>query len=166
VLARESAQDREAVRYAMEIAGVSDLARRAFRDLSGGQKQRVLIARALAAEPDVVILDEPTTDLDIAGEVHVMEVLERVHAELGAAIIVVTHLLQVVLDHAHRVGIIKDGRLAIVPVDALGRAAALEDLYGVRVEIEEVRGHRFAFASACREHALRGTSAPGAGGGS
>ncbi|MBN1420610.1 MAG: ABC transporter ATP-binding protein [Planctomycetes bacterium] len=166
LLAGESAEDIEAVRHAMEISGVAALARQPFRDLSGGQKQRVLIARALAAEPDVVILDEPTTDLDIAGEVHVMEVLERVHAELGSALIVVTHLLQVVLDHAHRVGILRDGHMVSATIEDLGRTGILAQLYGINVEVEEVRGHRFAVASSCREHAARRGSPVAGGGGS
>lgn len=73
--------------------GVGHVANKPFRDLSGGQKQRVLIARALTGEPDALILDEPTANMDIRGEREVMELFEKLRDERGIAVVMVSHFL-------------------------------------------------------------------------
>ncbi len=96
-------QHREDVKRAMEAVGVADLASRTFRSLSGGQKQRVLFARMLASGARLVLLDEPTVGMDAVAEHEVMVLLDRLRREYGLTVIVVTHYLQVVRDHAERV---------------------------------------------------------------
>ena len=85
---------------ALEEAGARALERRQLRDLSGGQRQRVLIARALATDADLVFLDEPTTALDAAAEHEVLELTERLRAKRGAAVVMVTHLVEDGLERA------------------------------------------------------------------
>src|SRR5262249_7740495 len=68
LLKRPSKEDRERAHLALEQVGVPDLAPRLFREFSGGQKQRTLMARALVCDPDVLVLDEPTNDMDVAAE--------------------------------------------------------------------------------------------------
>ena len=76
--------------------------RKQLRDLSGGQRQRVLIARALATDADLIFLDEPTAALDAAAEREVLELIERLRGKRGAAVVMVTHLVEDGLERADR----------------------------------------------------------------
>ncbi len=83
LLARGTAADHEAVAAAMEATGIADLADRAVDELSGGQRQRVWIAMALAQETDILLLDEPTTFLDVAHQIDVLDLLDRPEPRSG-----------------------------------------------------------------------------------
>ena len=89
--------DRGAIRAAADRLGVTDLGRRAFGQLSGGQRQRVLVAQALVDDPDLLLLDEPITGLDIPSQEVILEVIAA-EAARGAAVVFSTHHL----DEAHR----------------------------------------------------------------
>ncbi|NMJ44487.1 ABC transporter ATP-binding protein [Roseomonas sp. JC162] len=78
--------------------------------LSGGQRQRVMIAAALANDPKLLIADEPTTALDVTIQAQILELLERLKRELGMALLLITHDLNIVKKHADRVVVMKDGR--------------------------------------------------------
>ena len=97
-----SAADRRAVENAMERVGISDLARRPVHQLSGGQQRRVLMARALAAEAELMLLDEPTAGVDIEAQASVVDVLANLGAA-GVTIAVVTHDLEPFARHLTRV---------------------------------------------------------------
>jgi zinc transport system ATP-binding protein len=84
-------EDREAVAEAIERVGLTDLARRPLRELSGGQQQRALIAKALAARPTLLALDEPTTGVDVGAQEALAELLEQIHRDLGVTILYVSH---------------------------------------------------------------------------
>ena len=75
---------------------VLDLKKRTFRSLSGGEKQRALIARAIAGEPDVLVLDEPTASVDLKGEIEVMELIEKIRAESKITVLMVSHFINTV----------------------------------------------------------------------
>jgi oligopeptide/dipeptide ABC transporter ATP-binding protein len=79
--------------------------------LSGGMQQRVLIAMALACEPALLIADEPTTALDVTVEAQVLELLRRLQAETGLAILLITHDMGVVAEIAHRVAVLYAGKI-------------------------------------------------------
>jgi zinc transport system ATP-binding protein len=83
--------DKAAVEEAIERVGLSRLAKRPLTRLSGGQQQRALIAKALATEPKLLALDEPTTGVDVAAQEALAELLERLHRELGVTILYVSH---------------------------------------------------------------------------
>jgi ABC-type Mn2+/Zn2+ transport system ATPase subunit len=87
----------------LEMVGAADLAERPIGRLSGGQLQRVLIARALAARPRVLILDEPTVGIDAPGQRRFAALLERVHGEMGVAILIVSHNLRAIAAGCDRV---------------------------------------------------------------
>jgi len=84
--------DRECIDHAAELLEVSHLRRRPFGELSGGQQQRVLVAQALASQPDLLLLDEPITGLDLPSQLRILEVIEQ-HAEQGGIVVFSTHHL-------------------------------------------------------------------------
>jgi ABC-type Mn2+/Zn2+ transport system ATPase subunit len=92
LMGRLRASDRAIVADAAEVLEVRHLRRRPFGELSGGQQQRVLVAQALASQPDVLLLDEPVTGLDLPSQLRILEVIDR-HAEHGGCVVFSTHHL-------------------------------------------------------------------------
>lgn len=135
-------EDRRKVREALERVGIADLAGRPFRDLSGGQQQRAIIARALAGEPDVLVLDEPTAGTDVAGEGAVMDLLADLHRG-GMTMILVSHALSTVMNHASRLAFIRHDRrlFRTGPRAEMLAREVLTELYEVPVRVESVGGH-------------------------
>jgi zinc transport system ATP-binding protein len=88
---RFTRSDKDAIEQAIERVGLSELAGRPLTRLSGGQQQRAFIAKALAAEPRLLALDEPTTGVDVAAQEALAGLLERLHRELGVTILYVSH---------------------------------------------------------------------------
>ncbi len=124
------AADERAVTRALELAGVAALARRSTAELSGGEWQRVRIARALAQEAQAVVLDEPTTFLDVAHEMAVFELCSHL-ARAGKAVLVVSHQLNLVARFAHQLVLLDHGRVAAhgTPREVM-QAEILERVYG------------------------------------
>jgi ABC-type Mn2+/Zn2+ transport system ATPase subunit len=142
VFSRPSKADKEFVVECLEHVGIADLADRSYRELSGGQKQRTLIARALAAQPGVLILDEPTNDMDIGSEHAIMELLTKLREEDGITIAIVSHLLNVLVNFVEDFALIDGGlRLMGRAVDVL-TPKNLTEVYGVPVEVAKVRGKK------------------------
>ncbi|PFG20224.1 ABC transporter ATP-binding protein [Serinibacter salmoneus] len=98
---RWTAQDDEAVARALEATGTTELAERPVDELSGGQRQRVWIAMALAQETDLLLLDEPTTFLDISHQVEVLDLLTDLNHDAGTTIVMVLHDLNLSARYAH-----------------------------------------------------------------
>ncbi|BDA63623.1 ABC transporter ATP-binding protein [Actinomyces capricornis] len=111
ILHQWSAQDGQAVQTAMERTGVAELARRPVSSLSGGQRQRVWIAMALAQRTDILLLDEPTTYLDLAHQVEVLELCRELNAELGTTIVAVLHDLNQACRYADRILVMHQGAI-------------------------------------------------------
>jgi len=102
---RPGKQDIERTRAALADVGATELSPRPFHALSGGQRQRVLVARALACEPEILVLDEPTTGLDLPSE-HSMLMLLRSFATRGIAIVLISHQLGAVADHVEQLVVV------------------------------------------------------------
>lgn len=98
-----SVADRAAVSKALDKVGMLRLKDRTFRSLSGGEKQRALIARAVAGEPDILVLDEPTASVDVKGEARIMELVEEIKSETGLTVLMVSHFLDTVTKYADRI---------------------------------------------------------------
>ena len=103
--------ERTLVRECLQATGANEFARQRFAELSGGQKQRVLIARALAARPNVLVLDEPTAGVDAAATHALLEFISQLHAERKLTILLVTHDLPLVRKHAQQVIWLHDGTI-------------------------------------------------------
>lgn len=109
---REREADRRAVEEAMRRCDVLDLADRPLATLSGGERQRARIARALAQQPEVLVLDEPTASLDVRHEMAVFELLAALAAEDGVTVVLVTHALNLAARYADRLLLLANGRAA------------------------------------------------------
>jgi ABC-type Mn2+/Zn2+ transport system ATPase subunit len=99
------------VRECLCATGAQDFARQWFAELSGGQKQRVLIARALATKPDILVLDEPTAGVDAAATQALLEFISQIHEERKLTILLVTHDLPLVRQHAQQVIWLHHGKI-------------------------------------------------------
>ncbi|WP_125099292.1 ABC transporter ATP-binding protein [Leucobacter chromiireducens] len=99
-LGRRGAGDDAVVAEALELTGMSEFAERGVDELSGGQRQRAWVAMALAQEPEILLLDEPTTYLDLAHQVDVLELLVRLSRERGTQVVVVLHELNLATRYA------------------------------------------------------------------
>jgi len=128
-----SSADQAAVERAIELTGLGDLHDRPLRSLSGGERQRAWLALALAQEPRVLLLDEPTTFLDLRHQVEVMEVLRRLN-EGGLTVVAVLHDLALASRYAHRVVGVVDGRIALDgPPSEVFTPDALSGVFGVNM---------------------------------
>ncbi|GAA1796405.1 ABC transporter ATP-binding protein [Leucobacter iarius] len=108
-LARWSAADTEAVAEALDATGTTELADRAVDELSGGQRQRVWIAMALAQQTDILLLDEPTTFLDVAHQIEVLDLLADLNRRRGTTIVMVLHDLGLAARYSDLLVAMSDG---------------------------------------------------------
>lgn len=128
--------DRKATRRALERVEMAGQADRLVGQLSGGERQRVILARALAQEPRCLLLDEPTTHLDIHHQVAVLSLIRRMAVEEGIAVLVVLHDLNLAATFADRLALLSDGRLVALgaPQEVL-RRERLADIYGSAISV-------------------------------
>ena len=133
---RSSEKDNEKVLDVLQMLNIEDLAMRDINETSGGQQQRVFIARALAQEPDILLLDEPTSNLDIQHQLEVMEIIKDLVAKKGISAIMAVHDLNLASRYTDRVIIMKGGRIfdAGSPPDVL-TPENIRSVYGVEAEV-------------------------------
>jgi zinc transport system ATP-binding protein len=117
--------DKATVEHCLALVGMSAYARRPLDELSGGQKQRVFIARALAAEPQLLILDEPTAGVDSAARSQFYELVRDLQQRLGLTVILATHDIGMVLNYCHLVGCLNE---TLTVHDTADRTALLRHL--------------------------------------
>jgi iron complex transport system ATP-binding protein len=106
-----TASDRHAVDRALSAVGIEDLAERRVDELSGGERQRVILARALAQEPRLLLLDEPTANLDLHHQVAMLELVRGLSRERGLAVVAAVHDLQLAALYCDRVILLSGGRV-------------------------------------------------------
>ena len=133
----ETANDLAHVHDAMVDTDVLSLADRLVSDLSGGERQRVMIARALAQEPKILLLDEPTAFLDINHQIDICSLIGRLRAERRLTVVLVSHDLNVASQYCDRVLMLKEGRLCrIGSPDETIRPDVLQLVYGCEVVVD------------------------------
>ncbi len=138
----ERRDDGRIVSAAMEEAGVAHLADRAYTALSGGERHLVLLARTLAQQPRVILMDEPTAHLDLHNQVRCLETI-RTLASRGVAIVVTTHDPNHAFVLGDRALLMKAGAPVITgPVADVVNAQSLRATYGIDIAIHEVPRHR------------------------
>ena len=127
-----SDKDREKVSEALKMVDAEDLAERDFDRISDGQRQRILLAGAICREPDILILDEPTTFLDIKYKLELMNILKKLAAERGIAVIMSLHELELAQRVSDTIVCIKgDGIYRVGSPDVIFSDGCIEKLYGV-----------------------------------
>ena len=138
VLARWTSADEEAVAEALRLTDTAALADRCVDELSGGQRQRVWIAMALAQQTDLLLLDEPTTFLDVSPQVDVLDLLTDLNRQRGTTIVMVLHDLNLAARYADHLVAVRAGRLhaagdpaAVLTVDVV------RDVFGMDSQVVE-----------------------------
>ena len=121
--------------------GISHLAARSVNNLSGGEIQKVIIARALAQAPAVLLLDEPTSNLDLKNQLEVMGLLRRIVETQGLAAVVAIHDLNIAARFADKFVFLKNQKIHAISTKKDLNPKMIQEVYGVEVILEEVKGH-------------------------
>ena len=134
-LGRAGKDDKEHVEWALEQTGVKEMRYRLLNTLSGGERQRAWIAMALAQRPEVLLLDEPTTYLDICHQLEIMQLIGRLNQELGLTVVMVVHDLNHAIMYADHVVVVKSGQLVTsgAPREII-TAELLADVFKVKAD--------------------------------
>jgi ABC-type Mn2+/Zn2+ transport system ATPase subunit len=141
-MAKPSDRDRAQVDKALDHVGLAGMASKRYRDMSGGQKQRVLMARAIASEAEVLVLDEPTEGMDLEGQQAMLDLIARLRTEDGITVVYVTHRLNELANSADRLLLLHGGTVRVGSAAEMITSAVLSEIYGIPVRVEQVDGKR------------------------
>jgi len=136
-LSFEREVDEEKVRFWMRLTNTLHLAERSIKEVSGGERQRVLIARALAQEPRILLLDEPTSNLDVCYQIEIMNLLKELVKKLGLTIICAIHDLNLAARYSDKIILINGGRIKGIgrPIEVLTKEN-LRDVFKIEAKVE------------------------------
>lgn len=137
-----SQNDMTIASQALETLGLSDYALRYLDELSGGELQKVILARALAQQPRILLLDEPTSSLDLKNQLEVLKIIHQITRERGIAVVVAMHDLNLALRFADRFILIKDKTIFAAGGPEVITPESIESVYSVPVEITSHNGSR------------------------
>jgi ABC-type Mn2+/Zn2+ transport system ATPase subunit len=143
---RPTADDRARAMRALEQVGIGELAGKHLLDMSGGQRQRTLIARALVGEPNVLVLDEPTSGMDLVSTTQILAFVRDLHERSGLTVIMVSHALNEVANYVEQIALVVSNGFRIGPVDEIMSESVLREVYGIPVEVSAFAGHRVVIA--------------------
>ena len=129
--------DRKAASAALESVGANEVAHRPLGVLSGGELQRIFLAEALVSEPDVLLLDEPLSNLDLRREIELIHMINDVVHKRGVTALLIAHNINPLLPHLDKVIYIANGRVATGKPSEVLTSESLTALYGVQVEVLE-----------------------------
>jgi len=138
LLGREQKRDYDIARRAMEETDTIHLAHRTLNELSGGEKQRVIIARAICQQPKIIFLDEPTAALDLAHQIRIMDLLDRLRRKKNITVCMVSHDINLAAMYADTLLLLVAGR--IVKTGPAGRvltSTLLEKSYGCPLQVDD-----------------------------
>lgn len=136
-----SDHDLKVVNAAIEKLNLGPLALRYVSEMSGGELQKVCIARALVQEPNILLLDEPTSSLDLRNQIEIMKIVREVVKGHGMAAVMTMHNLNMALRWADKFIFLKDGEIFSAGCGDDVRPETIEAVYGVPVEIDRSRGY-------------------------
>jgi iron complex transport system ATP-binding protein len=134
----ETAKDRDAAQWAMSVTCTKPYSHRRMNELSGGERQRVVLARALASQPKILLLDEPTANMDLAFQVEMMRLIKRITIEYGVLSILVTHELNLAAGFSDRVLLMRSGEVLADgnPADVI-TPHHISQAFGCHVQVDE-----------------------------
>ena len=140
----DAAARAQRTRELLEMVGIDSERARGFpHELSGGMRQRVVIAMALALEPELVIMDEPTTALDVVVQRGILDEIERLREELGFSVVFITHDLSLLLELSDRLAVMYAGQIVeYAPTEQIGSAPAHPYTQGLLGSFPDMRGER------------------------
>jgi iron complex transport system ATP-binding protein len=149
-----SPHDWQVVDHWLERVGLAPLADRVFSRLSGGEQRKTIIARAMAQEPELLLLDEPTANLDLGWRERIVETIQQLHEQTGISVLLVCHELEVLPPACRRVLLLEAGRVSAVgSPEAVFTTGRIRQLYGPNLTVFHHQG-RHAVVPAGRDSAF------------
>jgi len=133
ILREETKRDAEVVERVIKLLGIERMRERPFNELSGGEKGRVLIARALAQEPQLLLLDEPTAHLDISHRIQVLNILRNLSKNKGILVLSVFHDLNLAFNFSDRIFLLKEGKIFYNGPPSQIEAKTLEKVFEIKL---------------------------------
>ncbi len=138
---RRTEKDLRIVYNSLSMLGIEDLAMRSFAELSAGQHQKVMLARGLAQESEILLLDEPTSNLDIKHQMNVTRLLKELADKRGMIVVMICHDLNIASRYSDRIVMLHEGRIfADGTPDKVLTAENIESVYGVSCQVVEFEG--------------------------
>lgn len=132
--------DIELTEKVLKVMGLEDYSLRYINELSGGELQKVVIARALVQEPQILLLDEPTSDLDLKNQLEVMKIIKDVSSTRKIASVVVMHDINLALRYSDKFIILKDGQVFTTGGKEVITPEIIKETYGVDVHVTNYEG--------------------------
>jgi iron complex transport system ATP-binding protein len=138
MLGLEQEKDLGIAKQALNFTGVDHLAHRKLNQLSGGEQQRVFVAKAICQEPEIILLDEPTASLDLAHQIRLMDLMEKLKNERGITVVMVSHDVNLAAMYGNRLLLLNKGEIVQLgpPRDIL-TFKTLEHVYGCTLLVDE-----------------------------
>ena len=141
---RATRHDLEVVEEILKLMGLQDLAYKQTDRLSGGELQKVILARALAQEPEVLLLDEPTSNLDLKNQLQVMDLVRQIVDRQGLSAVVAIHDINLAFRYADYFLMLKQGKIhTLAPREEI-TPEIIQDVYGVEVIFTHIEGYTLA----------------------
>ena len=147
LLGGSSKEDDACIAWALQETALENLSIRLLSTLSGGERQRAWIAMALAQKPEVLLLDEPTTYLDIRYQIEILQLVKKLNQEFGITIIMVLHDINQAIAYSDNVIGMKDGKVLVEgdPEEVITEES-IRELYGIELGVTRVDGRKFVLA--------------------
>lgn len=138
MLGVEGKKDLEIAKQAIAFTGMEHLAHRRLNHLSGGERQRVFIARAICQQPQIILLDEPTASLDLAHQLRIMDLMEKLKEKKGVTVVMVSHDINLAAMYGDQLLLLKDGQIVSLgkPEEVLNYQI-LEEVYGCKLLLDK-----------------------------
>jgi iron complex transport system ATP-binding protein len=154
-----TSHDISVVENVLQVMGLAEHSLRPVKTLSGGQAQKVVIARALAQEPEVLLLDEPTSNLDVRNQLEVMGLVMEAVKHRGVCAMIAIHDLNLALRFADTVLFLKQGQVYAIENRESITPEVIQEVYGVTALIKEVAGHSVVVPlHCCTHHEMEGVA--------